>query len=90
MCVIVGVQWCVRGCIAESQVLNSAGHAFGDIPEGLVIGTVSNSFVSYTVLLVGKDESNEGAPLHVMQRTDCCVEVVLGRCSKENILQPER
>jgi len=90
MCVIAGVWWCVRGCIAESQVLDLAGHSFGDIPEGLVISTVSNSFASYTVLLVGKDESNEGAPLHVMQRTDGCVEIVLGWCSEENVLQPER
>ena len=90
MDVIVGVEWCVRGCIAESQVLDSSANPFSDIPEGLVIGTVSNSFASYTVLLVSKDESNEGAPSHVMQRTDGCIEIVLGRGSEENILQPER
>ena len=89
MDVIVGVEWCVRGSIAEAQVLDSSGDLFCDIPEGLVIGTVSNSFASYTVLLVSKDESNEGAPSHVMQRTDGCIEIVLGRGSEENILQPE-
>jgi len=89
MDVIVGVEWCVRGCIAESQVLDSSANPFCDIPEGLVIGTVSNSFAWYTVLLVGKDESNEGALSHVMQRTDNCVEIVLSWGSEENILQPE-
>ena len=51
---------------------------------------MSNSFASYTVLLVSEDESNEGALSHVMQRTGGCIEVVSGRCSEESILQPER
>jgi len=88
--VVVCVEWSVRGCVLVSQVLNSSGHPLSGTPEGVFTWAVADCFVSYTVLLVGKDESNEGAPSHVMQRADCGIEVVPGRSAEEHVFEPKR
>ena len=88
--VIACVEWSVRGRVLVSQVLNSLANPLSGTPEGVFTGAVANCFISYTVLLVSKDESNEGAPSYIMQRAGCGIEVVPGWSAKEHILEPKR
>ena len=87
--VVVCVEWSVRGRVLVSQVLNSSADPLSWTPEGVFTRAVADCFVSYTVLLVGKDESNEGAPSHVMQRAGCGIEVVSGWSAEEHVLEPK-